>query len=86
MTQIKNVHTSEKGRIKNDSGNVATSKAGQSSFSGMWGVEGWEAGGARTFTPMPFPAFLPPPSLSTLSLVSQLDRLEGCSVLGAEQL
>lgn len=49
-------------------------------------MEGWEAGGARTFTPMPFPAFLPPPSLSTLSLVSQLDRLEGCSVLGAEQL
>lgn len=56
------MHTSEKGRIKNDSGNVATSKAGQSSFSGMWGVEGWEAGGGQDLHPDAVSGF-PAPSL-----------------------
>ena len=93
MTEIKNVHTSEKGRIKNGSGNLAASECLSECLSHedeyslfVMGVgEPW----ARTCAPHPpgsLQLLCPVPHSPRLYIVSQLDQAERNSVLGAVQL
>lgn len=91
----KKVHTSEKGRIKNGSGNLGASKPVRMSFSWRWMFFICDGGGGALGQdlqpphPPPRGSFQLPCPLhpsSCLYIVSQFDQAEWNSVLGSVQL